>query len=112
MHVFDDVIPAMRGAAWMGARRGIERHKRIRHFNMWLVELNRYANSPGLQSRNDARAIWRILNGQGLCKSEATQMREFALETMCHVNSSSGLSSLPQRDAPQCRSQMHDTGSP
>src|SRR5947208_16144799 len=30
--------------AWMGVGRGIERHKRVRHFSIRLGELNRYAN--------------------------------------------------------------------
>ena len=30
--------------AWMGVGRGIERHKRVRHFSIRLVELNRHAN--------------------------------------------------------------------
>jgi hypothetical protein len=46
VHISDDVVPPVCGVAWMGTGRGIERHKRKRHFSMRLVELNRHANPP------------------------------------------------------------------
>jgi hypothetical protein len=69
----------------MSFRGSIERHERVRHFGIRLVELDCHSDRARLQSGHDAGPVRCVFDRQGLGKAEASQVCEFVLEPVRHV---------------------------